>query len=176
MSGFQSLQTEVPYAQKGCGERAACPVLWSQAEESSQPAWKKPKKATTPALPFSYPLSSCRGSPLVQPNWKPKVMSACDVVHAGQAPRTKQSGEGRRADLEGTSNAGCVCEDSTPTPNLGSARMVEAGKEQWAESIVSTLLVTSQTLRANSMTINYFWDRDLLATWQAHRRNDLNFH
>lgn len=58
-------------------------------------------------------------------------MSAHDVVHAGQAPRRKQGGEARKVDLEGTPNAGCVCEESRLKQNLGSVRMAEEGMEKW---------------------------------------------
>lgn len=41
-------------------------------------------------------------------------MGTQDVVHAGQASRMKQGGEGRRADLEGTSSAGYGSKELTP--------------------------------------------------------------
>lgn len=37
----------------------------------------------------------------------------------------------RKVDLEGTPDAGCVCEESRLNPNLGSVKMAEEGKEQW---------------------------------------------
>ena len=84
-----------------------------------------------PDLTLLPPSDLLRGFPLAATNWKPKAMTAQDVVHAGQAPRMKQGGEGRRANLEGTSSTGYGCKEST-------AKRIRNIGEQ---SIVATSLV-----------------------------------
>lgn len=75
---------------EGCGER-----LWGEGLSYDLRWGKQPvctegaRENITLALFFSCPLISCRGSPLSKPNWKPKVMSTHDIVHAGQSLRSK---------------------------------------------------------------------------------------
>ena len=82
-------------------------------------------------LLLSCPLIFCRGSPLSKPDWKPKDMGAHDVIHAGQAPRSKCSGE----DLEGISSTDWVCKSITQT-NSGFAGMAEGMRNSREQPIV----------------------------------------
>lgn len=98
VNGFQSLETDVPQIQRaswgdGCLSRHM--ILGS----GKQPAYTV--KANYAGLLFLL-SALLQGSSLTKPNWKPKVMSAHDIVHTGQAPKRKQGGERRKEDLEGT--------------------------------------------------------------------------
>ena len=72
-----------------------------------------------------------QGLPIVQTDWKPRDMGAHDVIHAGQAPRSKCSGE----DLEGISSTDWVCKSITQT-NSGFAGMAEGIKNSTEQPIV----------------------------------------
>lgn len=167
VNGFQSLELDVPQIQRASWG-GGCLSTYMMLGSGKQPAYMV--KANYADLLFLL-SALLQGSSLTKPNWKPKVMSAHDVVHTGQAPKRKQGGERRKEDLDGTYNAGCVCEKSRLKPNPGSVRMAEEGKNSGEQTIVSTSLVISQALGTKYIVITYFFNINLLAKGQVLRRN-----